>query len=214
MAVLAGMVLASASLLMPARSAVAQAAGMPPAKVAVCDPLKVLGQILEGKDASAKWKAEGDSLTAQAQQKKDTLTSEADALKLIMPGSDEYESKVEKLTSDQADTQAWYQAAQMNLARKQRSEQKQLFSKILDSIKIVATTQGITVVINASHPEFPEIEKMDANAFIETIMLHVCLFADEHLDITSDVVIALDKQYKAGGSATPAAGAGAPPANP
>src|SRR5580704_8748745 len=103
MAVMAGMIVGLAGLLMPAGLARADDTTMPPAKVAVCDPLKVLGQILEGKDASARWKAEGDSLNAQAQQKKDQLQAEADALKLIMPGSDEYESKVDKLTQDQAD---------------------------------------------------------------------------------------------------------------
>jgi Skp family chaperone for outer membrane proteins len=212
MAVVAGVVVGLAGLLMPAGSAMAQSSAMPETKIAVCDPLKVLGQILEGKDASARWKAEGDSLNAEAQQKKDQLQSEADALKLIMPGSDEFESKVEKLTEDQANTQAWYQSAQMNLARKQRAEQKKLFDKILGGIKEVASAQGITVVINGSQPGFPEVEKMDANAFVETIMLHITLYADTHMDITGDVVIALDKEYKAGPAT--GAGAGAPPAIP
>ena len=209
MAVVAGVVVGLAGMLMPGGSALAQANSATPAKVAVCDPLKVLGQILEGKDASARWKQQGDKLQAQATQAKDKLQSEADALKLIMPGSDEYETKLDQLTNDQANTQAWYQSAQMNLAREQRGEQKKLFDKILGGIKQVAQDQGVTVVINGSQPGFPETEKMDANAFVETIMLHICLYADTHLDITSDVVIELDKEYKAGGPAASAPGAGA-----
>jgi Skp family chaperone for outer membrane proteins len=195
MAVVAGMVCGVAWLLMPARSAMAQ---MPPVKIAVCDPLKILGQILEGKDASGRWKVAGDSLNAQAQQKQDQLKSEEESVKLIMPGSADYDTRIEKLTEDEADAQAWLNAAKANLARRQRNEQKQLFAKIQDAIKQVAAAQGITMVINASHPEFPDVEKMDANAFIETIMLHVCLYADDRVDITQDVAIALDKAYKAG----------------
>ena len=195
MAVVAGMVCGVAWLLMPARSAMAQ---MPPVMIAVCDPMKILGQILEGKVASGRWKVAGDSLNAQAQQKQDQLKSEEESVKLIMPGSADYDTRIEKLTEDEADAQAWLNAAKANLARRQRNEQKQLFAKIQDAIKQVAMAQGITMVINASHPEFPDVEKMDANAFIETIMLHVCLYADDRVDITQDVAIALDKAYKAG----------------
>jgi Skp family chaperone for outer membrane proteins len=205
MAVAVGLI-CGVALLLPGRSAMAQS-NMPPVKVAVCDPLKVLGQILEGKDASGKWKAAGDMLNQQAQQKQEQLKSEEESVKLIMPGSADYDTRIEKLTEDEADAQAWLNAKKANLARQQRNEQKQLFGKIEDAIKQVATAQGITMVINASHPEFPDVEKMDANAYIETIMLHVCLYADDHLDITSDVVIAMDQKYKAGGGAS---GAGAP----
>jgi Skp family chaperone for outer membrane proteins len=204
LAVVAGMVCGLASMLMPARSAFAQTT---PVKVAVCDPLKVLGQILEGKDASGQWKAAGDTLNQEAQSKQETLKSEEESVKLIMPGSADYDTRIEKLTDDEADAQAWLNAKKANLARKQRSEQKQLFAKIQDAIKQVATEQGVSLVINASHPEFPDIEKMDANAYIETIMLHVCLYADDHLDITSDVVIAMDKNYKASQSGAAAGGA-------
>jgi Skp family chaperone for outer membrane proteins len=204
MAVVVGMVCGLASMLLPARSAMAQT----PTKVAVCDPLKVLGQILEGKDASGRWKAAGDTLNQQAQAKQEQLKSEEESVKLIMPGSADYDQRIEKLTEDEADAQAWLNAAKANFARKQRGEQKELFSKIEDAIKQVATQQGISLVINASHPDFPDVERMDANAYIQTIMLHICLFNDDKLDITSDVVIAMDKAYKANpGGAAPAGGA-------
>ncbi len=190
----AGLILGTMSLLAWARPAAADDASGS-VKIAVCDPIKVLNQIQEGKDSMAKWKQEGDSLTDQATAKKSQLQSEQDALKLILPTSDDYETKVETFIQHQADAQAWLQAAQMNMARKQRTEEKTMFDKILKTIGDLAQAQGLSVVINGAHADFPELDKMDANAFVQTILLHTALYSDTKLDITQQVIIAMDKAY-------------------
>jgi Skp family chaperone for outer membrane proteins len=198
-AVVTGLAMGVVWALMPAGMARADDAGAAPSatvKVAVCDPLKVLGTILEGKDDSTRWKQEQTDLQAQAQQRKDSLTAEADGIKVLKQDSPEFEDRIEKFNEDQANAQAWLQSSQVNLARKQHSEQKVLFQKILDAIASVAKTEGVTLVLNASHPEFPDLDKMDANAFVETIMLHVCLYSETTPDITQDVEIYMDKGYK------------------
>jgi Skp family chaperone for outer membrane proteins len=190
----AGAILGAVSLLMWARPAAAD--DIPATvKIAVCDPIKVLNEIQEGKDSMAKWKEEGDSLTDQAKAKRSQLEAEQDGIKLILPTSDEYETKVEKFTEDQADSQAWFQAAQTNMARKQREEEKALFDKILKTISDLAQAQGISLVMNGAHADFPELDKLDANAFVQTILLHTALFSDPKLDITQQVIIAMDKAY-------------------
>lgn len=190
----AGLILGTMSLLAWARPAAADDASGS-VKIAVCDPIKVLNQIQEGKDSMAKWKQEGDSLTDQATAKKSQLQSEQDALELILPTSDDYETKVETFIQHQADAQAWLQAAQMNMARKQRTEEKTMFDKILKTIGDLAQAQGLSVVINGAHADFPELDKMDANAFVQTILLHTALYSDTKLDITQQVIIAMDKAY-------------------
>jgi Skp family chaperone for outer membrane proteins len=132
------------------------------------------------------------------------LQTESDEIKLLLPTSDEYQKKIEKFTEDQADTQAWFQAAQVNMARKQREEEKKLFSEILKTVGDVAKEQGINLVINAAHADFPELDKLDANAFVQTILLHTSLYSDVSLDITDKVIIAMDKTYSASPAPTPA----------
>ena len=103
--------------------------------------------------------------------------------------------KVETFIQHQADAQAWLQAAQMNMARKQRTEEKTMFDKILKTIGDLAQAQGISLVVNGAHADFPELDKMDANAFVQTILLHTALYSDTKLDITQQVIIAMDKAY-------------------
>jgi Skp family chaperone for outer membrane proteins len=197
----AGTVLGAALMMAWARPAAADdAVPATSVKIAVCNPIKVLNEIQEGKDAMSRWKQFGDQLTDQAKAKKDQLQNEQDELKLILPTSDDYEKKVEKFTEDQVDSQAWLQAKQVNFARQQRMEEKQLFDKIMKTISDLAQAQGISVVMNGSNAEFPEIDKMDANAFVQTILMHTTLYSDTKLDITQQVIIAMDKAYSSSGS--------------
>ena len=200
-AVLAGMVAGAAWLLTSATPAAADETNGPAIKVAICDPLAVLNKIQEGKDVMAKWKQDQETLNNQANVKKSQLDTERDEIKLLLPTSEEYQKKIEKFTEDQANTQAWFQATQVNMARTQREEEKKLFTEILKTISDVAKEQGIALVINGAHADFPELDKLDANAFIQTILLHTSLYSDVSLDITDKVIIAMDKAY----SATPAA---------
>jgi Skp family chaperone for outer membrane proteins len=188
-----GVVVSAVSLMswgMPAR-----ADDMPPVKMAVCDPIKVMTQIQEYKDVMAKLKQDGDTLTNQVQVKKGQLQTEQDEIKLLLQSSDEYEKKVEKFTEDSADTQAWMQAMQVNFARKQRIADKQIFDKVLKAIGDVAQAQGVTLVMNCAHPDFPDSDKLDVNQFFQIVLLHTALYNDPKLDITQQVIIAMDKTY-------------------
>src|SRR5271168_1488527 len=77
---LAGAMLAALSVLAWTKPAAADDAA--PTKIGICDPIKVLNQIQEGKDAMAKWKQDGDTLTNQATVKKGQLQTESDEIKL------------------------------------------------------------------------------------------------------------------------------------
>ena len=70
-----------------------------------------------------------------------------------------------------------------------------MFDKVLKGVADVVKEQGFTLVINSAQPDFPEPDRMDANAFFNTIFLHSCLFHDPNMDITEKVVIAMDKTY-------------------
>jgi Skp family chaperone for outer membrane proteins len=202
---LLAVLIGAVGIMMSARPASADDAAAAPIKMGVCDPIGVFNKIQEGKDVQAKLREEIESLNNQAKVKKDQLDTEAEEIKLLVPTSDEFQSKMEKLTEDQADTQAWFQAAQVNLQRKQREEQKGLFDKIISTISQVAKDQGLTIVINSAHVDFPqEMDKMDPNAFVQMFLLHTCLYNDPSLDITDKVVIAMDKQYSASPAPAPA----------
>jgi len=189
----------AAGMMMSAGVGLADDTSASPLKLGVCDPVTVLNKIQEGKDVMSKWKADGETLQNEATVKKGQLQTEADELKLLLPTSKEYDDKVEKFTEDQADSQAWLQAKQVNMMRIQREEEKALFKKIQDAVADVAKEDGLTVVINGGQPDFPELDKLDAGAFLHTILEHSTLYADPALDITDKVVIEMDKKYSAGG---------------
>jgi Skp family chaperone for outer membrane proteins len=192
----AALAVVAAVLAVHARSAVADD-NMPPLKVAVCDPTKILPEIQEGKDLMAQVKQDQDTLQAQAKQKQDDLQSMSDKLKLMLVTSAEYQTDFDNLIEAQANAQAWLQANKVILARKERSEEQAMFDKILKAIAQVAQQKGCTLVVNSGQPPFPDVDHMDAQAFFNTVMEHTCLYSDQALDITQDVIIAMDKSYTA-----------------
>jgi Skp family chaperone for outer membrane proteins len=173
----------------------AMADDQPPLKVGVCDPLKVIRECQEGKDVESKLKQDTETLNNQLDIKKKQLETKQDELKLLLPTSPDYQTKMDDLTSTQAQTQAWFQSTQVIMARKQKLEEDQLFDKVLKAVSDVAKSQGMTVVLNSAQPDFPEPDRMDANVFIQTILMHSSLYHDPGMDITEKVVIAMDKSY-------------------
>jgi Skp family chaperone for outer membrane proteins len=106
---------------------------------------------------------------------------------------------MDSLTKASVDYQAWLQSNELILQRKDRAQMKALFEKILGAVNQVAQAKGVSLVMNSAHPDFPDTERLDdkafASAFYQVIMMHMSLYADPKLDITEDVVIAMDKAY-------------------
>lgn len=167
----------------------------PPLKIAVCDPTKVLPEIQEGKDLIAQVKQDGDTFQAQVKQKNDELQSLQDKLKLMLVTSPEYQADFDQLIEKQADAQAWAQAQKVILARKERAQEQAMFDKILKTIADVAQAKACTLVMNSAQPQFPDVDHMDPQAFFNTIMQHTCLYSDQRLDITQDVIMSMDRTY-------------------
>lgn len=184
-------------LMLWARPTLADDTSASPLKIAVCNPLQVFSQIQEGKDLAAQWKQEGDQLQTEATDKKRELDNKSDELKLLLPTSADYEKKLEDLTVLQANDQAWLQAQQVITARQQREQEQAIFDKIVKAINDIAQAQGITLVINSAHADFPSVDHLDANAFVQTILLHMLLYSDPKLDITQQVIVTMDKTYTA-----------------
>ena len=192
-----GILLATCVLWMWSGAAPADDAVPTTAKIAVCNPLEVFKDCMEGKDDAARWQQEGDTLKTQASAMDSSLKSEAESLSVMNKTSDDYAKAVEKLTVDELSGQAKIKSDQVNLVREQRQEEVALIQKIFKKIGDVAGAQNINVVLNSAHPDFPaDLTNMEDNSFLQTIVMHQVLFSGPTaMDITTQVTISMDKDY-------------------
>jgi outer membrane protein len=93
--------------------------------------------------------------------------------------ADQRASTEQRLARKQQELQAYQQNAGSALQNEQAQEQEKLYNKVADYLKIYAKEKGFKLVLTYSK----------GNSAV--------LFADESLDITSEVIVGLNKAYQA-----------------
>jgi len=181
-------------------------------KICVCNPMKVLQQMQEFKDLEAKTKADQQQVMAQMKQKKDDITAKQEALNLLLPDSPQYAQQNEDLLKASIDYKNSADLAQAHFVREEKNHIKALFDKVQAAAGKVAQAKGYNLVISSHQPEIENVDNIDVQNLTAALLIQrVVLYSDPKLDITEDVLVALDKDYNtSGGAATPSSGAPAP----
>lgn len=185
----------AATILAPLQAAHADGTGV---KIAVCDPLKVLMQIQEYKDSNDKFKAEENSLQQELNNRKTKLQSMQDQLKLIMPDSPQYTDQNQQFLQYNYETEAWFRVMTAELQRKDKARAKEMFDKVQAAVADLAKDRQIDLVISSFAPDITDPDKVDPQNYRFLLLQRSVLFSDPKLDITQDVIVAMDKAYNNG----------------
>jgi Skp family chaperone for outer membrane proteins len=185
--ILAGMLLSGASALADTKIAVANAG-------------KIFSEIKEKKDWEQKMLQDQNTLkdTAfQKQQKVKSLTDQRDNLRTDSP---QYAEKDKELQTAKIDFEVWAQIQQAESQRTNKMQTKALFDKIVNAVAEVATAKGIDLVIADQHPEIPDnfMEQATLEQLRALLGQRNVLYSSPQVDITQDVITAMDAKYAAG----------------
>jgi len=192
--------------------AVSPAARADDIKIAVCNPMKVLQSMQEFKDLEAKTKADTQQISAQLTAKKDAIKTMQDSLNLLLPDSPQYAQQNEDLLKASIDYKNTVDLANQHMMRQQKLHVKALFDKIQDESGKIAQAKGYTMVISSHQPDVENLDNIDLqNLATALVIQRVVLYSDPKLDITQDVLVALDKDYNAAGSGGTVPAPTAPP---
>ncbi len=133
------------------------------------------------KDLQVKMEAKSKSAQADMSSKTQAFQRQVNEYQQQQPtmAADQRASTEERLARKQQELQAYQQNAGSALQRDQAAEQEKLYDKVADYLKDYAKKKGFKMVLTYSK----------GNSAI--------LFADESLDITSEVIIGLNDAYKA-----------------
>jgi Skp family chaperone for outer membrane proteins len=169
-----------------------------PLKIAICNPLKIATQLQEYKDMVEKVKADSTNLESQLDQRKEKIKSMSDELKLLLPDSPQYAEKNNDLIQYQIETEVWTKMQQIDQTRKQKTNTKALFDKIQATIGQIAKDRGFNLVLADHSADIPDdLDNITPEQLNNLLIERTVLYEDSRLDITQDVVIALDKAYTA-----------------
>jgi Skp family chaperone for outer membrane proteins len=168
-------------------------------KIATANAAKVFNEMQEKKDLTAKMENERKTIEAQDLEKKQhlkDLQAARDAIKSDAPG---YEKVNQDLFQAAIEYQTWAQITQANVQRNQKLQMVNLFNKITAAIAEVATQKGIDLVIAEQRPELPDnLDQFNVEQVRALINSRNILYSTATVDISNDVINAMDAKYKAG----------------
>ena len=203
-------------LAVPSTAPAAPAAQTSPTKVGVANPAKIFNEIQETKDLKAAMENQRKQLEQQDFEKQQRIKDLKALRDQLRPDAPQYAERNRDLLQATIEYQTWGQLQQANLAQEQKRQMLNLFNKIAAAVQRVATARGLDLVIAEQRPEFDQVnlDQLNVDQLRAMINSRNVLFIAPQVDVTTDVIAEMDKEYRggagAGGAPAPPAGGGAP----
>ena len=187
-AVLAAMVLAGVGY-QYVNAAAPAGAGVSAPKVAVVSIKSVFQSSKKNVEYKNKMTAEQDIIIAQLEK----LSKEIDALEADLKtrkrGTDEYLKLMKDINEKKSSLEGQKSYYQEQFKMKDQDWTEKLYTQVLAKTAIVAKAKGFDLVLEKDEIELPAQSATELMLIIRT---HKVLYYNENLDITSDVLAAID----------------------
>ncbi|CAN5643327.1 hypothetical protein BH09PLA1_BH09PLA1_25110 [soil metagenome] len=170
-----------------------------PTKVAIANPAKIFTELKETGDLRKAMEAKEQQVKSQQfekQQKIKDLQARRDQLK---PDSSGYAEANRDLMQAAVDYEVWGRMVQAEVQQEQKRQLLGIFTRITNAVSEVATAKGIDLVITDQRPEIPEnLDAVNVDQLRGLINSRNVLFFKPQIDISADVVTALNAKYEKG----------------
>lgn len=161
-----------------------------PAKVAIVDVTKVLQNSQKHKQWQDKMTQDETQMKAEFQKAQKDLEALQANLNLLKVGSKDYVDTMKKFLDDKSllDAKDKFYQAKVDMEMQQWTES--LYTKMLDITAKIAQKKGVDIVLAQEQLDLPAASLRD---FMLSIRTKKVLYNNAQIDITSDVLAALDE---------------------
>lgn len=181
---------------------VAQAADTPAAvsHVGVANTARIFADMQELKDLRQKMDQERKLLEGVDREKREKLNSLKAERGTLKPDTPQFQEKNAELLRAAIEYETWGKLNQADFQRLQKTQMKGLFDKIEAATAEVAKKKGLDLVLTDQRPDFPDdLDQLNVDQLRSLITARTVLYAGDKVDISADVLAALDAKYKAAG---------------
>ena len=190
-------VTAGVALAIGAASANAQDAT---AKIAVCNPARVFGDMQETKDLKQSLENQRKQIEGEVAQRQQKVKDLQAARDLLKPDSAQYQQADQAFMQEAIQFDTWSKITQAQLQGQQKTQMKNLFEKIEAATKEVADTKKLDLVLVEQKIDLPSdpntMEQINVDQLRNLINQRSVMFSNGKFDITNDVLAAVDAKYK------------------
>lgn len=167
-------------------------------KVAVVLPSRIIAEMQEAKDSTERLKNEAAVLTQKYNAMKEKATVLQDQYKLLKPETTQAQDKMRELVEASINLKATGEILQREAERSKRTQLKALYDKIVVAVEKVAKQKGYDIVLADQHATIPDVlpEDTTEQTLTNAIRTRSLMYYRPEVDITTDVIAALDAEYK------------------
>lgn len=160
--------------------------------VAVCDVQKIMGSCKRAKKLNAEFRGHLDTLEKQADKNRQTLRDIQQSLKELSPGTEAFERQYRTATATAISLEIKQKTIEASIYRQYHIATLSLYKQITDTAGKLAKAKGIDLVIDldARDPRGRSMKEIQ-----QQISARNVLYAKENLDITADVLKAMDASF-------------------
>lgn len=169
------------------------------AKIATVNAAKVFNEIQETKDLKSKMENDQKNLQASDLERKTKLKDMQNARDALKPDAPQFEKSNQDLMQAAVDYEVWQRVQGANIQRMQKQQMLSIFNKITTAVSQVATQKGLDLVIAEQRPEVPDnLDQLNVDQVRLLINQRNVLYSTPNVDVSNDVIAAMDAAYKSG----------------
>jgi Skp family chaperone for outer membrane proteins len=169
------------------------------AKIATVNAAKVFNEIQETKDLKSKMENDQKTLQAQDLEKKTKIKDLQSARDALKPDAPQYNDANKAYVQAAIDYRVWQEMQGADIQRMQKQQMLTIFNKITTTVAEVATAKALDLVVAEQRPEIPDnLDQLNVDQVRLLINQRNVLYSTPAVDISNDVIAAMDAKYKAG----------------
>jgi Skp family chaperone for outer membrane proteins len=169
-----------------------------PTRVAVVDIVKVFNEFDQIKVLNQKMSALEADLQAQDQKKNQEIESQRGAVKAFSPDSPQHKKANDDLRTMLVNYQVWKLEAQDRMSQNHLRWVNRTYESIRTQVAAVAKAKGFQVILTTQELD---TSITDSKVMLKQIIERKVLYFDPVVDLTADVLAALNNAFAAAGGA-------------
>jgi Skp family chaperone for outer membrane proteins len=168
-------------------------------KIATVNAAKVFNEIQETKDLKSKMENDQKTLQQQDLERKTKIKDLQSARDALKPDAPQYADANKAYVQAVIDYRVWGEMQGNEIQRVQKQQMLTIFNKITTTVGEVATQKSLDLVLAEQKPEVPDnIDQLNVDQVRAMINQRNVLYSTPAVDISNDVIAAMDAKYKAG----------------
>lgn len=166
-------------------------------KIAVCNPGKVFESLDEKTSVQDEMNNLNQKIQTEANNRKNEITDLQNTIKGLLPTSAVFKDKQSLLQQKAIEFDVWAKMQQANLANIEKNHIREIYDKITEAVKAIATDKKYDLVVSEMSPKLPDdLSNVTAAQLGAVLAQNSILFKTDAVDITSAVIAKLNGDFK------------------